>query len=165
MAGNASIRRIRQDVADVSSADQLLRYALAGQLALLEERGYKQGEIAVGAGLGRGTRSAGSAISRALQNGPRAHLGKANDDEGGVRRVLNHAGSLLQTGDNGARKVLATERCAAGLSQHERERGFGKESLLAGLLRANPQNFAHVTAQSTCRAVDEVADSAHCFFG
>jgi hypothetical protein len=71
MAENTSIRRIRQDVDDVSSSEQLLRYALAGQLALLEERGYKQGEIAVGAGLGRDSRSAGSAISRALQNGPR----------------------------------------------------------------------------------------------
>jgi len=65
------LTRIQHDVTDISSADQLLRFALAGQLALLEGRGYKQGVVAVGAGLGRESRSAGSAISRALQNGPR----------------------------------------------------------------------------------------------
>jgi hypothetical protein len=33
------------------------------------------------------------------------------------------------------------------------------------MLRAYPQNLAHVTAQDTCRAVDELAYSAHCSFG
>ena len=79
--------------------------------------------------------------------------------------MLNGAGSLLQTGHNGVRKGLAMERYAAGLSQHERERGFRKEHLQPGMLRADPQNLAHVTAQGTCRAVDELAHSAHCFFG
>jgi hypothetical protein len=64
--------RIRQDVDDIGSADQLLRYALAGQLERVHRRrGFSQGEIAQGAGLSArgGTRSAGSAISRDLQNG------------------------------------------------------------------------------------------------
>jgi hypothetical protein len=51
-----------------------------------------------------------------IQDGRRPHLSKANDDEGGLRRVLNHARSLLQTGHDGTRKGLAMERCAAGLS-------------------------------------------------
>jgi hypothetical protein len=29
------------------------------------------------------------------------------------------------------------------------------------VLGADPQNFAHVTAQCACRAVDELAHSAH----
>jgi hypothetical protein len=79
--------------------------------------------------------------------------------------MFNHAGSLLQTGDDGARKVFAMERCPAGLSQHKGERGFRKEGLQAGVLGADPQNFAHVTAQGACRAVDELAHSAHLGFG
>jgi hypothetical protein len=55
-------------------------------------------------------------VGTIMQDGRRPHLGKANDDEGGVRRVLNHAGSLLQTGHDGARKEFAVEGCAAGLS-------------------------------------------------
>jgi hypothetical protein len=78
--------------------------------------------------------------------------------------MLNHAGSLLQTGDDGARKVLAMERGTAGLSQHEGERGFRKKGLQTGVLGADPQNFAHVTAQGACRAVDELAHSVHTGF-
>jgi hypothetical protein len=64
--------RIRQRVGDIGSADELLRYALAGKLELLRIRGFNQGEIALGAGLSLngGVRSAGSAISRLLQFGP-----------------------------------------------------------------------------------------------
>jgi hypothetical protein len=43
---------ITQAVTDISSADQLLRYAAAGQLLPLEENGYTHERIAVGAGLG-----------------------------------------------------------------------------------------------------------------
>jgi len=58
---------IPQDVTDISSVDELLRYAAAGQLApLLEERGYKQEEIALGAGLGASARNAGPVLARAL---------------------------------------------------------------------------------------------------
>jgi hypothetical protein len=87
--------RIRQDVADISSADQLLRYALAGQLEPLLRRGLTQGSIALGADLGSESRSAGSALSRALRNGPAADqlqgldeiIGTLNpdlDDTGGL---------------------------------------------------------------------------------
>jgi hypothetical protein len=67
MPGNV---RIRQDVTDISSADQLLRYALVGQLELLHMRGgFTRGEIALGAGLSNDIRSAGSVLSRTLQSG------------------------------------------------------------------------------------------------
>lgn len=56
------------------------------------------------------------------------------------------------------------EGCTAGLSQHEGKRGFGKKGLQAGVLGADPQNFAHVTSQGACRAVDELAHSAHTGF-
>jgi hypothetical protein len=72
-AGNIRNRsRIRQDVTDVGSADQLLRYALAGQLERLRERGYNQGKVAQGAGFGTNARNAGPALAKALREGPRA---------------------------------------------------------------------------------------------
>src|SRR5271166_6093698 len=55
-----------QDVTDISSADQLLRYATAAQLAPLEEQGYTQERIAVGAGLATQRRIAGPMLSKAL---------------------------------------------------------------------------------------------------
>jgi hypothetical protein len=64
--------RIRQDVTDISSADQLLRFAVAGQLDRLLRRGYTQGQIAQGAGFGDNARNAGPALSRALRKGPTA---------------------------------------------------------------------------------------------
>ena len=57
---------IRQDVTDVSSADQLLRYAASGQLQLLTEHGYTRERIALGAGLGGSPRSAGPVLTTAL---------------------------------------------------------------------------------------------------
>jgi len=64
--------RIQQDVADISSADQLLRFALAGQLEPLLRRGLTQGRIAIGAGFGTSSRNAGPHLSRALRSGPDA---------------------------------------------------------------------------------------------
>jgi hypothetical protein len=64
-------RRIRQDVTDIGSADQLLRYALAGQLERLRLRGYNQGKVAQGAGFGTTSRNAGPALAKALREGPR----------------------------------------------------------------------------------------------
>ena len=61
--------RIHQDVTDISSASQLLRYAAAGQLETLLRRGFTQGEIAQGADLGRGRSNANSALSAGLRNG------------------------------------------------------------------------------------------------
>jgi hypothetical protein len=71
-AGKIRKDRIRQDVTDISSADQLLRYALAGQLERLRRRGYKQGEVAQGAGFGTNARNAGPALTKALKHGPKA---------------------------------------------------------------------------------------------
>jgi hypothetical protein len=65
-------RRIRQDVTDISSAGQLLRYALAGQLERLRQRGYNQGKVAQGAGFGTNARNAGPALAKALREGPKA---------------------------------------------------------------------------------------------
>jgi hypothetical protein len=84
--------RIRQDVTDVSSPDQLLRFALAGQLEPLLRRGLTQGMIALGAGFGSSSRNAGPTLSRALANGPTAEqlhgldeiIGTLNPDLDGV---------------------------------------------------------------------------------
>lgn len=64
--------RIRQDVTDISDADQLLRYATAGQLERLLRRGYTQGKIAQGAGFGTNPRNAGPELSKVLRYGPDA---------------------------------------------------------------------------------------------
>ena len=62
--------RIRQDVADISSADQLLCYAAACQLEPLIRRGFTQGKIAQGAAAaGRGRSNANSALSAGLRKG------------------------------------------------------------------------------------------------
>jgi hypothetical protein len=60
--------RINQDITDISSEDQLLRYAVAGQLAqLLDERMFlDQGSVAQGAGFAKSKRMAGQVLSRAL---------------------------------------------------------------------------------------------------
>jgi len=84
--------RIRQDVTDISSPDELLRFALAGQLEPLLRRGLTQGMIALGAGFGASSRNAGPALSRALANGPTAEqlhgldeiIGTLNPDLDGV---------------------------------------------------------------------------------
>lgn len=64
-------RNIRQDVTDISSADQLIRYATAGQLAqLLRGRSdLSQTKIAYGAGFGRKQQDAGAFLSASLHRG------------------------------------------------------------------------------------------------
>jgi hypothetical protein len=66
----AGYRYIRQDVSDISSADQLVRYAVAGQLAQLLRRrsDLSDSKIAYGAGLGGNPRHAGSVLSKALRS-------------------------------------------------------------------------------------------------
>jgi hypothetical protein len=91
--------RIRQDVTDISSADELLRFALAGQLELLLMRGLTQGVIARGAGFGSNSRNAGPALSRALAIGPTAEqlhgldeiIGTLNPDLDGVSSLSSLA--------------------------------------------------------------------------
>jgi hypothetical protein len=62
---------VHQDVTDISSPDQLLRYAAAGQLARLLDahRFLNQGQVAVGAGFAKRTTTAGEQLSRALKDG------------------------------------------------------------------------------------------------
>lgn len=66
--------RIRQDVPDISSSSQLLRYAVAGQLdRLLKARpDLSQARIAHAAGLGRDANSSKAVLSHALRDGPNA---------------------------------------------------------------------------------------------
>jgi hypothetical protein len=70
-AGKIRKDRIRHDVTDISSADQLLCYALAGQLERLRRRGYTQGVVAQGAGFGTNARNAGPALTMVLKRGPK----------------------------------------------------------------------------------------------
>jgi hypothetical protein len=77
--GIVRYERVRQDVTDISSADQLLRYALAGQLEHLR-RPFTQGKIAQGAGLGSNVRNAGAVLTRALREGPTAQQLRGLDE-------------------------------------------------------------------------------------
>src|ERR1700733_10419903 len=58
-----------QVVNDISSADELLRYAAAGQLArLLSERKFlDHGTVAQGAGFAKAKRGAGEGLARAVR--------------------------------------------------------------------------------------------------
>jgi len=86
---------IRQDVTDISSADQLLRYAAAGQLQPLAERGYTQERIALGAGLGGSPRTAGPVLATALRGGFTAkQLSGLDDIIGTLAPELHRAGRL-----------------------------------------------------------------------
>lgn len=87
--------RIQQDVTDISSADQLLRFALAGQLEPLLQRGLTQGRIAIGAGFGTTSRNAGPHLSRALRSGPNAdQLHGLDEVTGPLNPDLDGTGSL-----------------------------------------------------------------------
>ena len=95
MPGKVRNDRIRQDVTDISSPNQLLRYAMAGQLELLLGRGFKQGSIAQGAGFGTSSRNAGPALSRALKTGPTAdQLPGLDEIIGTLNPDLDDTGSL-----------------------------------------------------------------------
>jgi len=87
--------RIVQDVTDVSSADQLLRFAIAGRLESLLAKGFTQGRIAQGAGFGSNSRNAGPALSRALKKGPTAaQLHGLDEIIGTLNPDLDGTGSL-----------------------------------------------------------------------
>jgi len=86
---------IGQDVTDISSADQLLRYAAAGQLQPLAQRGYTQERIALGAGLGGSSRTAGPVLATALRSGFSAkQLSGLDDIIGTLAPELHRAGRL-----------------------------------------------------------------------
>ena len=60
-----------QDVKDISDVDQLLRYAIAGQLVPLERQRFTHEKIAAGAGLAADTRHAGSILAKILKGSER----------------------------------------------------------------------------------------------
>jgi hypothetical protein len=87
--------RISQDITDISSRDQLLRYAAAGQLEPLLRRGLSQGNIAQGAGMGSNSRNAGPALSKALKTGPTAEqLAGLDEIIGALAPDLDGTGGL-----------------------------------------------------------------------
>ncbi len=67
-----SVKVTSRDVADIGSADQLLSFAVAGQLERLRKRrgDLSQGKIALAGRLGTNSRTAGAALSHALSDGP-----------------------------------------------------------------------------------------------
>ncbi len=114
-----------QDVTDISSVDQLLRYATAAQLAPIEEQGYTQEKIAVGAGLATQRRSAGPMLSKALNGSEPLTTSQLH----GLDQII---GALtLNRGGEGSLSSLALR---LGAGQHGgargRRRGEGRESTL-----------------------------------
>jgi hypothetical protein len=86
---------IRQDVTEIDSADQLVRYAAAGQLQSVMDQGYTQERIAFGAGLGAAPRSAGPVLATALRTGFSARQLHGLDEIVGVLAPeLDRAGRL-----------------------------------------------------------------------
>ena len=88
---------IHQDVADISSTSQLLRFALAGQLGQLrrQSRDLTQAKVALAARLGSNPRGAASAISHALRDGPSAdQLQKLDDVIGALASDRHGTGGL-----------------------------------------------------------------------
>src|SRR6266851_4643784 len=104
-------------------------------------------------------------VDAVVQYGRGANLSEPNDNHRGARRVLDHAGSLLQAGDDCAGKSLVVQQCRARLPQRKRERGLRQENLYPGTLRADPQNLAHVAAKGASWLVDEMAHLTHCYLG
>jgi hypothetical protein len=90
-------RLIRQDVSDISSADELIRFAAAGQLAQLlrHRRDLSHAKVAYGAGLGQVPKDAGSVLSTALKHGFTApQLVKLDEVIGALTADLSHTGGL-----------------------------------------------------------------------
>jgi hypothetical protein len=71
VTAGSEYNQLHQDVTDITKPAQLLRYATAGQLALLQrQQGLTQGKLAQGAGLGTTVKNAGPALTVALRSGP-----------------------------------------------------------------------------------------------
>ena len=80
-ARNDYNHQIRQDITDITDPSQLLRYATAGQLAqLYRQQGLTQARVALGAGLGTSTGSAGPALAAALRSGPTPKMLRGLDE-------------------------------------------------------------------------------------
>ena len=84
-----------QDVDDISSNDELLRYAAAGRLHSLLGQGLSQERIAVGAGLGALPRNAGPVLATALKKGfTQRQLSGLDDVVSALAPDLDRAGRL-----------------------------------------------------------------------
>jgi hypothetical protein len=94
---SAANDRIPQTISDISSVNELLRYATAGQLEQLlgQRRAYTQGKIAQGAGFGSNARYAGANLSAALRNGLSVeHLQDLDEVIGALAPDLEDTGGL-----------------------------------------------------------------------
>jgi len=88
---------VSQDVTDISSGDELLRYAASGQLTrLLGERRFLTHElVAQGAGFSKNKRVAGQELSRAMRNGLDAkRLQRLDEIIGALAPDLDGTGGL-----------------------------------------------------------------------
>jgi hypothetical protein len=89
---------VSQEITDISSSDQLLRYAAAGQLArLLSDREFlNNGLVAQGAGFARNRRVAGQELSRSMGSRPLTAKQLKGLDEviGALGRDSDGAGGL-----------------------------------------------------------------------
>jgi hypothetical protein len=112
---------IPQDVTDISSISELLRYAAAGQLQPLFDQGFTQEKIAQGAGLGTTARSAGPVLAHALGSGfSTRQLSGLDEIIGALAPELDRAGRLSSlalrlsaewrtgNGENQASKIAET---------------------------------------------------------
>jgi hypothetical protein len=98
---------IHQDVTEISSASELIRYAAAGQLQLLMDQGYTQERIAYGAGLGSTFRSAGPVLATSLRSGfSFKQLHGLDEIVGALAPELDRAGQLSSL----AFRLLADQR-------------------------------------------------------
>jgi hypothetical protein len=89
--------RISQNVSDISSVDQLLRYATASQVQrlLTEGSSLTQGKIAKGAGFGSSYPNAGAALSTALRKGlTTQNLQRLDEIIGALAPDLDSTGGL-----------------------------------------------------------------------
>lgn len=133
--------RISCDVTDIGSANQLLSYALAGQLERLrKQRGdISQGRVAEAARLGSKERSAGPVLSHALRNGPTVEqLHKLDEIIGALSSDMDGIGGLTSLSAR-----VSAERHGKVTPAHV------PPSWTASLLRGSPSSEFEVLTQAS----------------
>ena len=106
--------RVTPEVTDISSADQLLSYATAGQLAQLQRQQpyLSQNKIAYGARLGGRPQTAGPVLTTAIREGPHwSQLEKLDEIIGTLAPDMEGTGGLCSLGLR-----LSTDRPGEGTS-------------------------------------------------
>lgn len=129
------------EITDITSAHQLLSYALAGRLERLrKQRGdLSQGKIAEAARLGSNPRSAGAVLSHALKNGPTAEQ---------LLRLDEIIGALAPDTDG----IGGLSSLNVRLSAHGHGKGMAPQvppSWTAKLLRSHPSGELEVLTQAS----------------